>query len=422
MDKLSQPLCTSSDIASCDPGDLVKMPVKLFTRRTFTVPMKADDVEANFPPEFELFRSTGPTQQVITGGQTTVDSNLLGGDEVPCPFLMCGVCVQLTPEFDAWSVNGAVVDSTVAGNTGPDTPDYDGSIPFVGAAAGRWQGTLEHGGATQRAAVEFLLAYNLRFMLQCKYEMFDVPLADIGCVDSAGNFQGSGDCLVPAGPGIRKANDQYKALGLKSRFLPPTTIPAGPGGDPAKGFAAAPTTRVMRGGPKLQGNLAGFYLCPAPILLAPCCRINMSLHTGTSEFHLNRLKAEMGDASVDSPKGYGPEWTSGLVTGSVVAGAANVRTMKIGIMDASVTLIGYNLTSAACKQYFQMGIPESLLEVYSGIGNMPGMRLGGARGAPAPPHSPSTRTSPFLSPLRVWGAATWRFWPLKLPFQPRSRT
>lgn len=380
----AQPLCTVTNLGACNPGDLVKMPVKLFMRRTFILPMSAADVSANFPSEFELFRATGAATATVAGGITTVATNLLGGDEVPCPFLLCGVCVQLTPEFDAWTATGAIVDSTAPGNTGPDTPSYDGTLPFAPPTTGRGHGTFEYGGATQRMAVDLLLSHRLRFLLQCKYELFDVPLSDIGCIDAAGNFQGSGDCLVPIGPGVQLGNAQAAAIGSKWRFLPPNVDPGPPPpAAPAPGVASAPTTRVMRGGVSMQGSLAGFYLCPAPILLAPCCRINMSLYQSPGDVYLDRARYEASD-QMAAPKGYAPEWTSGVIAAGTAPvypasppgmPAAQVLNMKYGSLVFGITMIGYNVTLGVCQEYFNSGIPADLLAMYRNIPNVPGLAL-----------------------------------------------
>lgn len=381
MHNAAQPtLCSVSNLGACDPADLVKMPVKLFSRRLFVFPMSAADIAANFPSTFELFRTQSGMTVVAPSGITVTSSNLMGGDQVPCPFLLCGVCVSLTPEPEMWTANGAIADITAAAAAGPATPAYTGFIDAtVANTTGLNQGTLEIGGATWRAAVDILLAYRLKFLLQCKYELFDVALADVGCIDSASQFQGAGDCLTPVAPYVQFANERYQGIGSNKRFLPPNLEPPAVGG--TTGIAAAPTTRKIVGGPKMQGSLAGFYMCPAPILLSTCCRINMSLHQGEGDdFYLQRLRYEAADHSA---RGYAPEWTSGLIAGTLAAGDANVYTMKFGALSFQVTLIGYDVELSACQDYFSQSLPPSLLEMYGAIPSMPGheaARLAGTLG------------------------------------------
>lgn len=374
MSSFTQPFCTASSVGACDPNDLTKMPVKLFAGRSFTFPMSAPDIAANFPETYEVFRSIGVNgSATVAGGQTVYTSNMMGGDEVPCPFLCCGFCVEITPELEAWSLNGAVVDVTVPANAGPDTPVFNGEIANAGVA-GIHQGVLEFGGATWRAAVQMLLGYNLRFMLQCKYELFNIPLVDIGCLDSAGPVDAAGGAQVPAGPGIQAANAQYAALGLRNRFLPPNMVAAGQ--PPA--YAPAPVANVMRGGPVLRGGMSGWYLCPAPVLLAPCCRINLSLTTdtgggtSTAAGHLARLRYEAADQS-QNPAGYAPEWTNGIIAGQPAAGAAFSYVMKVGQLDVKILMVGYNLTLKACEQYFSYSQGGPLIEALSNIPGMPGL-------------------------------------------------
>lgn len=375
MSSFTQPFCTASSVGACDPNDLTKMPVKLFAGRSFTFPMSAPDIAANFPETYEVFRSIGVNgSATVAGGQTVYTSNMMGGDEVPCPFLCCGFCVEITPELEAWTLNGAVADVTV--NPGPSTPAFNGGLlasPVPPNQDGLQQGVLEFGGATWRAAVQMLLGYNLRFMLQCKYELFNIPLVDIGCLDSAGPVDAAGASQVPAGPGIQAANAQYSALGLRSRFLPPNTT-----SDQTVGLAPAPVANVMRGGPVLRGGMSGWYLCPAPVLLAPCCRINLSLTTdtgggtSTAAGHLARLRYEAADQS-QNPAGYAPEWTNGLIAGQTKVGGAFSYVMKIGQLDVKILMVGYNLTLKACEQYFSYSNGGPLIEALSNIPGMPGL-------------------------------------------------
>jgi hypothetical protein len=354
------PLCTSSNPAACDTTDLVKTPVKLFTRRQFTFPMSSVDIEANFPAEYELFRATS----TVTGVSQPV-SNLMGGDEVPCPFLLCGVCVQITPEYEAWTLPVHVIDTVAAPSV--TTPQNNGIIPLAGIA-GTQKGTAEWGGATQRFAVDFLLAYRLRFLLQCKYEMFDVPLSDIGCVDAAGNFTGAGTGGVAALPGTAKINAQYAALNSRFRALAQNVI-----GAPATELANQPVVDTSRGGISFQGGMAGFYLCPAPVLLAPCCRVNMSLYQGEGpNMYLPRARAEAADSTANQ-QSVSPDVWNAQITGVGALNAGAVVTMKGGAVAVGITLLGYNLTLGACQQYFMQALPGDLLAMYGTIPNVPGM-------------------------------------------------
>ena len=363
---ISSPTCVSGDLSTCEPTDLTALPVKLYTRRVFTKPMTRADIDANFPPEFELFRATGSTNAVVTGGQTIVETNMMGGDEVPCPFLLCGVCIQVTPELDSWSLPGAVVDTSVAANK-PDVPRYTGLIAAAGENGIR-QGSYEFGGGTQRAAVDLLLAYRLRFLLQCKFEMFDIPLSDIGCVDAAGNFQGSGTSLTPAAPGVQAGNAQYASIGSDFRFLPVNTFGAN------NDLPQAPVVQVMRGGIKFQGGLAGYYMCPAPVLLAPCCRVNMSLYDVNVSQARSRVKYEMSDLGTSAATTVAPDvWTTGNISGIASVGAAKQFTMGAGQLTFGVTMVGVNLTLTACRQYFQQGMPTDMMNMYKNIPGFPGL-------------------------------------------------
>jgi len=362
------PLCTATSPELCDTNDLVRTPVKLFSRRQFTFPMSKVDIESNFPPEYDIFRAfstvTGVTQPI---------SNLMGGDQVPCPFLLCGVCVQVTPELDSWTLPVDVVDTNVAGFNGPDVPANNGVIDAAAVPLGRRKGSAEWGGATQRFAVDFLLAYRLRFLLQCKYEIFDQPLSDIGCVDAAGNMSAVGTTSTPAGPGLQKMNAQLAALGSRWRVNPQNLIP---GAGQAQTLAPAPTVDVQRGGISFQGSMAGFYLCPAPVLLAPCCRINMSFYQGEgTNMYLPLAKEEASDLTA-APATVSPDvWTSGTIAGTAGPGAATdalIMPVKGGHVALGITLLGWNLTPDACRQYFMQGMPEGLYDMYSAIPNMPG--------------------------------------------------
>jgi len=353
------PLCTATSLEFCDTTDLVKMPVKLFSRRQFVFPMSSVDVKANFPPEYDVFRATS----TVTGVTQPI-SNLMGGDQVPCPFLLCGVCVQITPEFETFALPVDAVDTVAAPSL--TTPVNNGTIPVAGIAGHR-KATADWGGATQRFAVDFLLAYRLRFLLQCKYEMFDIPLSDIGCIDAAGNFTGAGTVGTAALPGIQKINAQYAALGSKWRALPQNITPGNP-----DSLTNQPIVDTQRGGVTVQGGLGGFYLCPAPVLLAPCCRINMSLYQGEgTNQYLTRAQQEASD-SLAAPASVSPDVWNTTITGVAAAEAGAVMAFNGGMVAAGITLVGFNMSPWACQQYFMQGLPAGMAEMYAGVTGMPG--------------------------------------------------
>ncbi len=251
---------------------------------------------------------------------------------------------------------------------------YNGVSPIVDTDpdALPFAATAEIGANTIRAAIAFLQAYNLRMLLQCKYELFETALSDIGCIDSANDVSLAGDFLTPADPWLQRLNEQYAAINSTRRFLRPTTqaLAATPTVQDQQAFA--PTTRAQLGGIKSKGSMNGFFQCPVPVLLTPCCRINMSfrevgesaLSSGGDEPQLTRLKEELADTPV------APFWTglNGVVTGGS-AGSAMVRNFKYGQFGVGVTMMGFEVTPKACRDYFGT-VPASLLEAYKGVSDL----------------------------------------------------
>lgn len=352
-----QPNVDIENLINLDVGDLTAMPVKLWSKRPLVYPMSAAELAVEFPASYDVFRATPSS-----GGDE--NNNLMGGTQVPCPFLMCGICVQVTPGVESFGLPVGVVDTSAAGMGGPSTPAYGGTIA-AGDPAGVQQGSFEYNTAGILACVEFLLAYRLRFLLQCKYELFDISLADVGCIDASGNFTGTGISNAAVSGRIQQANARYAALGLPQRALPQNILP----GQPAV-LPQAPMAQSKLGGLSMQGGLAGYYLCPAPILLAPCCNINMTF-TLNSTVHWDRLKAELGTSGVTAQTGYAPEWTDGTITGFARPGAANQVRMGFGNLDIGMTLMGYNMTPKACKDYFMLPMSAGLGAMYN---NIPGIK------------------------------------------------
>lgn len=366
--------CTYNSLENCSATDLTAFTAKYYSRRQFIIPMSATDVAQNFPATFDIFQAT-TTNSLATVGVTSTISNLVGGNEVSCPFLMCGICIQLSVEPNAWAMSCGELAAPVAS----PLVDYDGTTAIAAVPGGPipMPATLEYGHCTWRAVIAFLQSYSLSFMLQCKYELFDVPLSDIGCIDSTNEVSAVGDSLVAAAIGFQRANQQLQNIGSGRRAVPALTQALLPAGVVQDGLAFQPMTRAMVGGPKGQGSLNGFYLCPTPILLAPCCRINMAfvengesaISIGGDSYQHRRLVEELLDVPVLP---YGPDLPS-QVAGGAPLSAVN-RTIKFGAFEIGVMMMGYEITTKACAQYFGSGLTPEMAAMYSMIPNMPGVQ------------------------------------------------
>lgn len=352
-------------LANIDTSNLVALPEKLTTRWLFVTPMLVGNAAVNFASERQVFQQITNGSSVVNG--VVIESTLLNGTAVDCPFLMCGLCVSITPEPEYGSASGGIFDVSVI--PGPTAPSYGGGSTEAGVA-GRSQGTADFGKNTQNMAIYFLMAYEFRFLLQCKYELFSTKLSDIGCIDSPAAQEAAGSYTAPGNPLAQRLNAQYAAIGLNDRFMLPNKVDTVPVSALFEGAASAPTISMQRGGPDMHGNFNGFMPCPYPILLSPCCNLNAELFSSgpISDYYRQRLIEE----ATPSPKtAIVPEYTNPPV-GDTNGTTQLVHNVKFGALSVDFTLIGVKLEAAACQAYASSNVvPRSTLEVLWNAGAIP---------------------------------------------------
>ena len=247
--KINTVSCSVGDLSTCSATDFTAFTAFYWSERQFRFPMSADEVARQFPASFDIFQAYVTTADP----ETQTFSNLNGGNEVTCPFLMCGICVQITTSTQAYALNAGVYDAPP-----PALLEYDGVTRYTDPATAPQPGVLEIGHCAWQFAIAFLQSYSLRFVLQCRYELFNKPLSEIGCVDKPDEMSGFGTSLIAAAAGFVAANEQQARRGLGSRIVPANSLATTAAG-PNNALALAPTTLLQTGGPTGGGSLNGFF-------------------------------------------------------------------------------------------------------------------------------------------------------------------
>ena len=371
-------IVSAGPVAQCVTGvdctDITLMNAKYYSIRHFTFPLPATEVARQFPAEFDLFTPTSNPSAQAPG--VVFDSNLVLGQEVPGPFLLCGFCIHIDVEPETYTVSGSEFNFTPGTTPAVDPPASSG-VNILGtpqAPAPAFNASLEVGSAAWRWAVAMLQAYNLSFTVQSKYELFNISLSEIGCVTTPGETQAVGDSTRAASHDIARANAHYWEIGSGRQFLPPTAQAPTPGGQ-LTDQAFQSTARSKFGNLKSTG--AGFYSMINPIALAPCCRINASLiKSGESANSIDRNVQHdiVLREALDNPLvPFGGAWT-GTVAGATT-GTALARTMKIANASIGVVMLGYDMTSKACGEWVRGGnLSPELQAILDGLG-MGAMKL-----------------------------------------------
>ena len=358
-------------------ADLREITATQFTRKQYVFPMSEDEFNASFPATISVFSDRAPA---TNGGTVT---NMVIANQVSCPFLLTGVSVTLIPDTIRAAIDGMVTNPAQAGFvalTPGATPAWDrisatAGNPVIGANdlpvpnTGSQSAVFKWGSCSQDFAQAFAQAYNLRFLLGCKWEVFDEPLASMVCFDGqAGLTDGSGLSQIDMAAAIRKANDRAIDVLKINPFFPRTIeqSPALAAQPVARAVdAPAPTAPENVGSVTWQNQTGGFFALDLPILLTPYTTIMMELHNNAGDLvYYPRMKQEA--TAQDSEVVLYPGANGSLTDG---AGTARYSLRKYGTLSIMTTLHGFNLESAAVSDYANLvasGGFSQYLTMYSG--------------------------------------------------------
>jgi len=343
-------------------SDLREITATQFTRKQYVFPMSDAEFGQAFAATIAVFASPAP---FANGGTVT---NMLQSNKVSCPFLLSGVSVTLIPDTIRAAIDGMVT----SWNTN-NTPAWD----RIDAATGRLIGTtdvvvngaptakpavMKWGSCSQDFAQAFAQAYNLRFLLGCKWEVFDEPLASMVSFDGqAGLTDGSGASLIDMAFAIKQANDRaVLAIGGTdvAKFFP-RTIEQSPtllNPDEFRAvLAPAPMAPENTGSVSWKNDGTGFFALDLPILLTPYTDIMMELHNNPGDLvYYPRMRQE-ATLAVDGITTYSTSITSSEISndGAVATGPQGgaIALRKYGTLSIMTTLHGFNLESAAVSDY-----------------------------------------------------------------------
>ena len=355
-------------------ADLREITATQFTRKQYVFPMSDEEFNASFPSTIAVFTDRGP---VANGGTVT---NMVITNQVSCPFLLTGVSVTLIPDTIRATITGCVapvtdlggetpawdrIDAATSQLIGPNDAVEEGA-PIANPAVMKW------GSCSQDFAQAFAQAYNMRFLLGCKWEVFDEPLANMVTFNGqAGLTDGSGASQIDMAATIFKANKLAMEQLKLNPFFPPT-IEQSPGiatpNTPRPVLAPCPMADENTGSVSWKNDGTGFFALDLPILLTPYTTIMMEMHNNTGDLvYYPRMKQE-ATLSQDGAVTYAST-TSAVLSGLPGSVGGLVMLRKYGTLSIMTTLHGFNLESAAVSDYANLvasGGFSQYLKMYSG--------------------------------------------------------
>ena len=368
----------AANLGAAVTADLREVTATQFSRKQYVFPMSDTEFNESFPSTIAVFTDRGPT---ANGGVVT---NMVISNQVACPFLLTGVSVTVIPDTVRASIEGAVVSLTQPGFTLGQTPAWSDilattnqligpldAVPLVNPLLGN-AAILKWGSCSQDFAQAFSQAYNMRFLLGCKWEVFDEPLSNMVTFDGqAGLTDGSGASGIDMAAVIRKANDRAIAL-LAAPFFPRTIeqSPSFLNANTARAILApAPIAPENTGSVSWKNDGNGFFALDLPILLTPYTTIMMEMHNNTGDLvYYPRMRQE-ATLAVDGAVQMASNATTQL-SGAVVGTTGGlIMLRKYGTLSVMTTLHGFNLESAAVSDYANQvasGGFSSYLKMYSG--------------------------------------------------------
>lgn len=227
---------------------------------TVVLPMTHAACNSTFGDTVNLFNPTGPA-----AGICSIDSTFLVNGILQTDIYCTGIGIHVFVEPLVFTAIGNGYLASASGQAPPSPDVFTVNDLALGALGGVTTGitpaSLDWGGSAWDAGWNFINAYQLQFRTNQRELMINEMLADVSYFASFGDAMAAGTSEVSVIEYAALVNEQYRALGSSTVFLPANfrrygSVGTTPGNNvglfhPTRDFDFAPATR---GGLKFAGT------------------------------------------------------------------------------------------------------------------------------------------------------------------------
>jgi len=376
----------SGQVEKCLSCGFGKVPVIEEVVWTILVPMKHADVQTTFGDTVNLFNPSGPA-----AGVCSIDSTFLVNGILQTDLFCTGIGIHVFVEPLVFTAIGNGWTAPSAPASSPPSPDVFSADDLTqgclgGVTSGITPASLSWGNDAWDAGWNFINAYQLQFRTNQRELMLNEMLADVSYFSSFGDAVAAGTSEVAVIEYAALVNEQYRALGSATIFLPANFRRYGSVGTtstltkglfhPTRDFDFAPATH---GGIKFQGSSCkgqmyrqierpcfferGIPIGPQFIVVDPCHQARFQAAISIDSFTGSQnLQPDVNVSGNTLVAANGPlEQTLDLTTPSNVPQSTTVtrQVYKGGIFKLGVKLKGWEMPGA-WKQWCQANMPGLL--------------------------------------------------------------